>query len=117
MGLDTSFDCWNGPYSSFNNWRRRICIAAGLGTLDSYIGFGGATPFPSDDVLTVLLDHSDCDGEIEWKICAALADRLEAVLPHVQDLTASFPYYADKTRTFIDGLRRAHEARANVEFH
>lgn len=71
------------------------------------------------DVLHILLDHSDCDGWIEAEHCAALADRLEELLPllpteydsgHIGD-------WRDKTQKFIDGLRLAASRGENVEFH
>ena len=30
MGLDTSHDCWHGPYSAFNRWRTAIAKLAGF---------------------------------------------------------------------------------------
>ncbi len=30
MGLDTSHDCWHGPYSAFSRWRIAIAQAAGI---------------------------------------------------------------------------------------
>ncbi len=71
------------------------------------------------DQLHVLLNHSDCDGIIESKDCAALADRLEELLP----LLPSEPdgghigVWRDKTQQFIDGLRLAASAGENVDFH
>lgn len=71
------------------------------------------------DPLHILLSHSDCDGEIAWENCAAIADRLEECLPllpttpdpgHIGD-------WREKTQTFIDGLRRAAAAHENVRFH
>jgi hypothetical protein len=117
MGLDTSHDCWHGAYSSFNNWRRAICVAAGWGALDNYSGFGGPESMPEDDVLTVLLDHSDCEGEIDWRVCYRLADRLEALLPKLPERTHLPRCVREDTEQFIAGLRRAHADRENVEFH
>lgn len=118
MGLDTTHDCWHGPYSAFGQWREVVCAAAGLGRIRDYIGFGGEKKWPTGDVITELLNHSDCDGEIAWHVCAPLADRLEVLMPEIQksDRLSVFPYYADSTDRFIRGLRRAHEARENVEF-
>lgn len=117
MGLDTTHDCWHGAYSSFNDWRRAICTAAGWGSLDNYQGYGGSEGFPVDDVLTALLDHSDCDGSLPWVICGALADRLEALLPKLPDATGLPRCVREDTEQFIAGLRRAYEAREDVEFH
>lgn len=30
MGLDTSHDCWHGPYSAFSRWRDDLAKAAGI---------------------------------------------------------------------------------------
>ncbi len=38
MGLDTSHDCWHGPYSAFNRWRHAVAKAA-LVPLDLMEGF------------------------------------------------------------------------------
>jgi hypothetical protein len=120
MGLDTTHDCWHGAYSSFNHWRRAICNAAGWGSLDNYSGYGGPESLPADDVLTVLLDHSDGDGELKWEICGKLADRLEGLLDKIkqEDRTLGLPRSTfEDTQQFIAGLRLAHEAKENVEFH
>lgn len=71
------------------------------------------------DVLHVLLNHSDYDGEIEAEYCAPLADRLEELLPllpserdagHIGD-------WREKTQQFIDGLRLAASQGEAVGFH
>ena len=72
------------------------------------------------DPLHVLLSHSDCDGEIASKDCGPIADRLEALLPALEeagDGGGHIGHYAEKTRTFIAGLREAAERGENVEFH
>ena len=138
MGLDTSHNCWSGPYSSFMRWRRQIAEAAKWPPLDLMAGFYSEEYVPEDrlrtrpatdldnvrrqlpiswdpfkrDVLAILLNHSDCDGEIEWGHCAALADRLEGLVPALNDREA-----LENTRQFIVGLRTAHDAGESVEFH
>ncbi len=108
MGLTTTHNCWDGSCTSFNDWRRCLCEAAGYGDLDNYLGFGGDKAWPESDILIVLLNHSDCDGEIEWTDCIKLADRLFYMLP---DMT-----YTLATKRFIDGLRLAAAAKENVIF-
>lgn len=69
------------------------------------------------DVLYVLLDHSDCDGDIPADQCEPLANRLEELLPllhgdgggHVGD-------YRQTTERFIKGLRLAASLGEAVEF-
>jgi hypothetical protein len=117
MGLDASHDCWHGPYSAFNDWRTALCAVAGYGDLRSREGFGGVLSWPEDDVLVALLKHSDCDGDLSWKICNKLADRLEELLPAMQRKDVhGFPFYGNSTQEFIDGLHEAHAKRENVEF-
>ena len=120
MGLDTSHDCWHGSYGSFNRWRTKLCEVAGYGALDERIGFGGEKPWPDNDPLVILLHHSDCDGEIEAKDCAPIADRLESLIPALRiagDGGGHIGDYAEKTEAFIAGLRAASEAKESVVFH
>src|SRR5690242_7045048 len=111
MGLNTSHGCWDGPYSSFNSWRKDVCAAANLGDLDSYKGHGGVRDFPTHP-LTPLLDHSDCDGEIKWKDCDGIAKALKEVLPKFK----KDAYNHDKTTRFIEGCTKAFKAKQNVVF-
>jgi hypothetical protein len=74
----------------------------------------------SRDPLTVLLNHSDCEGEIEHKDLKPLADRLRELLekmPSEQDFGGHIGNVREKTQQFIDGLMLAHEAGEDVEFH
>lgn len=118
MGLDTSHNCWSGPYSSFNAWRRAICKAADFPWLESVrseavlIGEWDTEP---EDILSVLMEHQDCEGRIYPKHCWALADRLEALLPKLSDQGHHSP--RSQTLRFIDGLRMAAKANEPVEFH
>ncbi len=124
MGLNTDFNCWDGPYSSFGQWRETICRAAGMGDLNDYVGFGGSTPWPSKskEPLVILLNHSDCDGRITVKQLRPLANRLAELLrkttPEGGFVEWSVEHYwVQKTQTFIRGLRRAAKAGKPVEFH
>lgn len=111
MGLDTTHDCWHGPYSAFMRWREAIAEAAGLPPLMLMEGFferdEHGDPFrdlarqwpntaetyyrclpirwdalkPSP--LHGLLSHSDCGGMIPAADCGPLADALEELLPRM----------------------------------
>lgn len=111
MGLDTTHDCWHGPYSAFMRWRQAVAEAAGIPPLMLMEGFfernGYMDPFrdlarqwpdtaetyyrglpiPWDALksspLHVLLSHSDADGTIAAADCAPLADALEELLPRM----------------------------------
>jgi len=72
-----------------------------------------------EDPLLVLLVHSDCDGHIAPREAAALAERLEELLPALPDGTGGghIGDWRAKTQTFIDGIRQAARAGETVEFH
>jgi hypothetical protein len=119
MGLDVSHDCWHGSYSAFGRWRKKVCEVAGYGDLNSYIGFGGDKPWPTNDALVHLLDHSDCDGQIHHNLCEDIAARLEELLPALEragDGGGHVGAYAEATKTWIEGLRDAALRRQHVTF-
>lgn len=132
MGLNTTHNCWNGAYSSFMAFRAEICRASGYGNIRERHGFGGSDPWPAApfgprdrsgmhaaaevDPLLVLLMHSDCDGLIPAALCTAIADRLDSILPNVQDFGWGRSH-TDETMQFARGLRLAAERGEDVEFH
>lgn len=70
------------------------------------------------DALHELLHHSDCDGEIPWERCGAIADSLEKLIPLMNgDGGGHIGNWKDKTQAFVDGLRLAAKEKENVEFH
>lgn len=148
MGLNTSFGCWDGAYSAFMRWRQMIAQVAGLPPLMLMDGFfqkgdyqdpfaEEAKKFPSkanqyydslpikweslkeDPALYALLYHSDCDGNLPWEICEALANRLEELIPLLPDEPdgGHIGVWKDKTQKFVNGLREAYVAKENVEFY
>lgn len=139
MGLDTTHGCWHGPYSSFMAWRAIIHgKIAGQKTDDpAWYGAHEATreglteawkrglygtdhpveehlPADADDItpwaaLCVLMNHSDCDGSIPWRVCGLLAEQLEGLgVDEGED--------GGLTARFVAGLRLAHSAGEDVEF-
>ena len=119
MGLDTSHDCWHGAYSAFHRYRTMLAKCIGM-HLDDMTGFGGLTPWPdaTKEPLVYLLNHSDCDGEIASEHCAAIADRLETLIPMLPQ-EADGGHIGDWkkcTQRWIDGLRMAAESGENVTF-
>lgn len=158
MGLDTSHDCWHGPYSMFMRWRRWLADQIGvpldlmegfcawtlddsdyevvktLPHSDSWMalveivrGLVGKTPFKWEafkpDPLHLLLHHSDCDGEIRWQDCKAIADRLTEIADGAADdhdperpPRGCYDGMIPAARRFAAGLMRAHEAQEDVEF-
>jgi hypothetical protein len=71
---------------------------------------GGDWDEDPEDVLAVLLVHSDCEGHIHHRHTKPLAERLETLLPRV-DIN-----YQPHTKQFIEGLRQAHALNQMVIF-
>jgi|SRR3989304_2461194 len=71
------------------------------------------------DPLLLLLAHYDCEGYLKVEHLEPLALRLQELLPSLGDDEGGghIGLYREKTQTFIDGLRKAAEARERVEFH
>ena len=132
MGLNTSHGCWDGAYSVFMQFRQRLAFAAGI-PLAIMRGFysGGETvadcgrrwPLPvleweslKPRPLHILLNHSDCEGEIAVADLIPLADDMESVLPLLSDSPEGRDT-RDDAEKFIAGLRRAAEANEPVDFH
>jgi hypothetical protein len=136
MGLDTSHDCWHGPYIAFTRFRNNLAIAAGYvvkpvkydgGTCDTAEidwerierdnpnCFQGEWNTSEGDPLVYLIAHSDCDGVLHPPQANALADRLTALLPRLPDDGIN-PTRRQAER-FIAGLRTAVTAGEDVDFH
>ncbi len=115
MGLDTTHDCWHGSYSSFYRFRTELARAAGLPELSAMEGFTDGSPGRSwaefeGDALVVLLNHEDCEGEIDCEDCGRLADRLDELLPSMPE------EWRRAAAQFSVGLRAAVAAGENVRF-
>jgi hypothetical protein len=129
MGLDTTHDCWHGPYSQFMRWRshlhtqiqtERTGNSPSLGLDDYYdLAKSKTRPWPYEsesDPLDFLMSHSDCDGEIPATMCGPLADALAGLLERMPR-RGFYDVARPATERFIAGLRRAAEAGEAVEFH
>lgn len=134
MGLDTSHDCWHGPYSAFSRWRNMLAEAAGYQiveveddhgwrwkqvrlnwpaiTDDNLAGDWDSIP---EDPLIILLAHYDHDGHIRAEHAKFLADRLDQLATRLPGSPESWMLGA--TLRFSEGLRRAAEAGEDVDFH
>lgn len=69
--------------------------------------------------LHLLLYHSDCDGDLKWETCIDIAVELEKILPLLPNENAGghIGNWTDKTKQFINGLRKAYEAKEDLIFH
>lgn len=136
MGLGTTHGCFNGSYSGFNEWRKKVAIAAGYlvrpvewrngipsetilidwGHVDEETLFGVWDDTPVDPLM-VLICHSDCEGNIYPEQAGPLADRLEELLPLLPGSDNPFRDWRQATQKWIDGLRLAAANNEAVEFH
>lgn len=119
MGLDTTHDCWHGPYSAFMRWRialNDLIRHNGRNREDLELawtqGFYGDQSVP----INVLMNHSDCDGRIAAKDCGPLADALQSLLDQLPE-RALYDDIRPATARFIAGLRSAASKGEDVEFH
>lgn len=113
MGLDTSHNAWHGPYSSFNSWREEIAKLFNISLRDMY-GFGGDIQWEAieENDIHLLLNHSDCDGELSWEECKLIADALTSILDKIED-----KWVKSKAETFIKGCLLAYSKQENIDFH
>jgi hypothetical protein len=123
MGLDTTHNAWHGPYSSFNDFRRAILKAYNGTDLFEYAGYemrckkdlqkqssGLALENIDDDGIYILMNHSDCDGEIRWVDCKLVADSLRSLAGKIDG------YYLTKLAEFIKGCDLAHSKKEDLLF-
>jgi len=121
VGLDTSHDCWSGPYSMFMRWRQWLHLFITNdpkgATEEALKAAWEAGRYDDQSVpINVLMNHSDCDGEIPAAVCGPLADALEALLPKMPE-RAIYDQMRPATVRFIAGLRLAAAAGEAVRFH
>lgn len=123
MGLDTSHDCWHGPYSMFMRYREdlhrlivtdRYGMGNGSRTLEEAWANGDYDD--QSDPLNVFMSHSDCDGEIAAEVCGPLADALEGLMERRMPARAYYDIARPATERWIAGLRRAAQAGESVRF-
>lgn len=135
MGLDTTHGCWNGPYSAFGRWREWISLYVMQDRADAgderakEIAYMGATReaimraweeghYDDQTVpINVLMNHSDCEGEIPANVCGPLADALQAIIDKRMPGRALYDEKRPATERFIAGLREAAAAGEAVGFH
>ena len=120
MGLDTSHNCWHGPYSSFNRFRKSLAEQIGI-NLDEYIGYGKENATKQLNSikhdLKPLFNHSDCDGRLTVKKCEKIVRGLNSVLENFNDKIEADWGFKEKIIQFRDGCLLAIENNEAVDFH
>lgn len=115
MGLNTSHGAYNGPYSSFNEYRREVAKIVGI-NLYNMVGYGWLIEWGKvTDNVKILLAHSDCNGEISYEDCKLLSDRLKELLIKVPDKKEPFSLY-NFIDQFIKGCDIAYSEKENLRF-
>jgi len=99
-------------YGSFAEFRRRLALQVGI-ELDRMEGFGGTRPWSEvEDPIRLLLNHSDCDGELNAEACAIIEPRLRELVSSWED--GDF----DKQRALLlaEAMREASESESRLLF-
>ena len=114
MGLDISYDTFNAPYSAFMRFRVGLSKIVGIPDLNNMVGFGGSETWDkyNHDALCIVINHSDCDGEIILEDCKKLLVRMEIV---VKEMNEGDELHR-RTSKFIDGLKEAIHNNDCLEF-
>ena len=119
MGLDTTYDCWNGPYLSFNRYRYSLGHQIGI-NLDDYEGYNkeGSKDLKSiKNELMPLFNHSDCDGRLTLKECKSIVKGLNDILENFnKEIEADYDFKENITK-FRDGCLRAISDKKMVHFN
>jgi hypothetical protein len=130
MGLAISHGTFRASYSAFNRFRQAVAKAIGGSwpphedkSLDPDTWYWHDSHKEGDHPgIEILMQHSDCEGEISAADAAKVADDLEAILPlldamgegggHIQGQGG----YGAVARRFIAGCRAAYDANEPLEF-
>lgn len=116
MGLHTTHGCFSGPYSQFNRWRQELhkyTAPVPTRTLDQ--AWDAGDYLDNSSPINILMNHSDCEGEIPALVCGPLADALLAILNQMPS-TGFYDAARPATERFIVGLRKAAAANEAVSF-
>jgi hypothetical protein len=132
MGLDTTHDAWQGPYSSFMEWRIWLAEKIGINLIEME-GFSerdysnpkrkmGTIKWDTvNDDLKHLLNHSDCDGHLTTTQCKKIASRLKFILDgmtgdYSNEWTHESMMY-NYTKRFRKGCLKAVKNKEKIKFH
>lgn len=113
MGLILSFGCWEGSYSSFNEFRTYLAKKIGINYKEMK-GFGGNKEWSEIEYndLFPLLNHSDCEGFISMRYLEGIITELENILKTMNEEDKWFT----EIDNFIRGSQSAIEEWTGLEF-
>lgn len=118
MGLDTTHNCWHGPYSSFNRFRYSLGHQIGI-DLDQYIGYGDIGTISINTIdhdLFPLFNHSDCDGELTVEESKQIVKGLNSVLENFNEEIQADLNFKQKIIQFREGCLDAISRNEVIEF-
>ncbi len=143
MGLDVSHGCWHGSYIFFNVWRAEVakCFGIPLALMEGFydgeiVKLAASSPLDSlsarrlelglplawerlkPEPIHILLNHSDCDGEIAVDDCIPIAIQLESIIDKLPGADSEYRFdMQELARKFAAGLRQASEDGEAVLFY
>lgn len=122
MGLNTSYNCFDGAYSSFNRFRELIAKKIGV-ELRSFEGFGGDVSFDTlDHPIKPLLDHSDCDGILTVEEAKSIVKGIDMILETMTEISGKLmgdenEWLKYKLGIFKVGALEAINNNDEIDFH
>lgn len=120
MGLSLTHNCWDGPYSSFSDFRYDLANIIGI-NLNSFEGYGtgGAKDIRNlENNLLPLFDHSDCEGMLTPDEAKRIAEGLTEVIDTFDPKREYRSWNLfEKVQKFRDGCLLAYSQNENVMFH
>ena len=112
MGIDFTHCDASWSYGNFHRARVRLAETIGI-KMDEMLGFGGNQEWNAAvSPLVILLDHSDCDGELS-------PDECRLVAPALRKAVEPWPDGDSDKRRFLElanGMDAAAEANEPLEF-
>lgn len=129
MGLSTSHNCYSGSCGSFNQWREWVANQIGFDLKTYGQGYCGDKPFVPWSLIchpfVPLFDHSDCEGQLDWKDCGPIARSLFEIIEKQVEGNSSvmsgenreyIEYMINLTTSFANGCEKAFLKKENVLF-
>lgn len=119
MGLNTTHNCWHGPYSSFNAFRFALARQIGI-NLDEYDGYNSKGTKDLETIehdLQPLFNHSDCDGDLKVEESVQIVKGLNNVLDNFNEELQMPTNFKENIIQFRDGCLEAIHNNEIIKFH
>jgi hypothetical protein len=111
MGLDFVGSSAHWSYTGFHDFRVRLAREIEI-SLDNMAGFGGTESWDGlNDPIILLLNHSDCDGELTPEQCSVVAPRLRVLVGFWPD-----DYDRDNALRLVHGMEECAKEKRLLKF-